>query len=55
MGQEVFCVKRTRAEMNGIKFKIIKDNMKSNGPESAIRINSEKEKSIYRLRINEGK
>jgi len=29
--------------------------MKANESDSAIRINSEKEKSIYRLRINEGK
>ena len=41
-----------RAEMNGLKFKIIKDNIKANEPESAIRINSEKGKSIYRIRID---
>ena len=44
-----------RAEMNGSKFEIIKYNMKNNENKSAIMINSEQEKSIYRLRINEGK
>ena len=41
--------------MNGGKFEIIKDNMKANENESTIMINSEQEKSIYCLRINEGK
>ena len=38
--------------MNGSKFEIIKDNMKDNENESAIMINSEQEKSIYRMRID---
>ena len=41
-----------RAEMNGSKFEIIKANMKANENESAIMINSEQEKSIYRMRID---
>ena len=40
-----------RAEMNS-KFEIIKANMKANENESAIMINSEQEKSIYRMRID---
>tara|TARA_B100000519_G_C14156414_1_gene397095 strand:- start:777 stop:992 length:216 start_codon:yes stop_codon:yes gene_type:complete len=41
-----------RAEMNGSKLEVIKDNMKNNVNESAIMINSEQEKSIYRMRID---
>ena len=40
------------AEMNGSELKITKDIMKANWPESAIMINSENEKSIYRIRID---
>ncbi len=38
--------------MNGSKLEVIKDNMKNNVNESAIMINSEQEKSIYRMRID---